>query len=114
LVAEAECVDESREFQKGPLLSAQCGDKNEPSTSTKNVVTFEHRPSVSVATEQHYKASTSMSFKVSGDLTLELVFDIGGQTVSLEVTESGLSIEMESGMKFTVPMKQKSELKKAV
>ena len=55
-----------------------------------------------------------MSFKVSGDLTLELVFDIGGQTVSLEVTESGLSIEMESGMKFTVPMKQKSELKKAV
>lgn len=55
-----------------------------------------------------------MSFKVSGDLTLELAFDIGGQTVALEVTESGLSIEMEGGMKFTVPMKQKSELKKAV
>ena len=60
------------------------------------------------------KSSTSMSFKVSGDLALDLQFDIGGKTVAIEVTEAGLSIEMEGGMKFTVPVSEKSSFKKAV
>lgn len=58
--------------------------------------------------------STSMSFKVQGNLTLDLQFDIGGKTVSLEVTEEGLSIVMDGGMKFTVPVTETSALKKAV
>ncbi len=58
--------------------------------------------------------STSMSFKVQGNLTLDLQFDIGGKTVSLEVTEEGLSIVMDGGMKFTVPVSEKSAHKKAV
>lgn len=60
------------------------------------------------------EASTSMSFKVQGNITLELQFDIGGKTVALEVTETGLAIEMEGGMKFIVPVSEKSGLKKAV
>ncbi len=58
--------------------------------------------------------STSMSFKVQGNLTLDLKFEIGGKTVALEVTESGLTIEMDGGMKFTVPVTETSALKKAV
>ena len=58
--------------------------------------------------------STSMSFKVQGNLTLDLNFEIGGKTVSLEVTEAGLTIEMDGGMKFTVPVTEKAALKKAV
>ena len=53
-----------------------------------------------------------MSFKVQGDLTLELAFDVGGKTISLEVTEAGLSIEMEGGVKFTVPVSEASGIKK--
>jgi hypothetical protein len=60
------------------------------------------------------RAHTSMSFKVQGDLTLELQFDIGGKIVSLGISESGLAIEMEGGVKFTVPITEKDILKKAV
>lgn len=53
------------------------------------------------------KHSTSMSFKVQGQMNLELQFDIGGKVVSLEVTEHGLSIQMEGGMTFHVPVQDK-------
>lgn len=49
-------------------------------------------------------AGTSMSFKVQGSMTLDLEFNIGGKVVALQVTESGLSIEMDGGAKFTVPV----------
>lgn len=51
-------------------------------------------------------AGTSMSFKVSGDINLQLEFDVGGKIVSLAVTETGLSIQMEGGMTFSVPLKK--------
>ncbi|WPU64402.1 hypothetical protein [Peredibacter starrii] len=57
-------------------------------------------------------ASTSMSFKVQGNLSLELQFDIGGKVVCLEVTESGLNIEMDGGMKFTVPVSAETTSRK--
>ena len=59
-------------------------------------------------------ASTSMSFKVQGNLALELQFDIGGKVVSLEVTETGLAIEMEGGARFSLPLTESSSVKKAV
>ena len=58
-------------------------------------------------------AGTSMSFKVQGDLNLELQFDIGGKMVSLDVTESGLTITMDGGMTFTVPLHGKPHSKVA-
>lgn len=66
------------------------------------------------APKETSSSSTSMSFKVQGNLTLDLQFDIGGKTVALEVTEDGLTIVMDGGMKFTVPVAEKSALKKAV
>jgi hypothetical protein len=58
-------------------------------------------------------APASMSFKVSGDINLELQFDIGGKVVSLNVTESGLNIEMEDGMSFKVPLSNTAHKKAA-
>lgn len=56
------------------------------------------------------KAMSAMSFKVSGDLNMELEFDIGGKVVCLEVTEAGLNILMEGGVTFHVPV---GDLKKS-
>ncbi len=50
------------------------------------------------------KPTSAMSFKVSGDLNMELQFDIGGKVVCLEVTEAGLNIQMEGGVTFHVPV----------
>lgn len=58
--------------------------------------------------------ATSMSFKVQGDLTLNLQFEIGAKSVVLQVTEEGLTIEMDGGVKFTVPVSETTSLKKAV
>ncbi len=50
---------------------------------------------------------TSMSFKVSGELNLELQFDVGGKIISMNVSEDGLAIVMDGGMTFTVPLQHK-------
>jgi hypothetical protein len=80
-------------------------------TSTPNVVSMgptkkESTPSPS--------PTSSMSFRVQGELTIDLQFDIGGKVVCLEVSEKGLTIEMDGGAKFTVPVSEKSSHKKAV
>lgn len=59
-------------------------------------------------------ASSSMTFKVQGQLSLDLKFEIGSKVVCLEINESEFSIQMEGGVKFTIPVHEKSELKKAV
>ena len=59
------------------------------------------------AVEKHSPSHTAMSFKVQGELNLELQFDVGGKIVSMTVSEHGLSIVMDGGMTFTVPMKDK-------
>lgn len=58
-------------------------------------------------------SGTSMSFKVQGDLNLELQFDIGGKIVSLAVSEKGLTIQMDGGMTFNVPLTDKAAQKKS-
>jgi hypothetical protein len=103
----------SEEKISDPVMEelAHLDEKVSIPTSTANVVSLESKRTASKETSG---ASTSMSFKVQGNLTLELQFDIGGKVVSLEVTETGLSIEMEGGVKFTVPVNEKSSFKKAV
>lgn len=80
-------------------------------TATEKVVSLDSKRAAPKETSSN---STSMSFKVQGNLTLDLNFEIGGKTVSLEVTEAGLTIEMDGGMKFTVPVTEKAAFKKAV
>jgi hypothetical protein len=59
-------------------------------------------------------AKSSMSFKVQGDLTLELALEIAGKSVILDVSETGLTIKMENGVTFNVPMSENTAYKKAV
>jgi hypothetical protein len=59
-------------------------------------------------------APASMMFKVQGNMELELQFEIGGKTVALAVTETGLTIELENGATFSVPVSDAQPLKKAV
>ena len=58
-------------------------------------------------------APASLTFKVAGEMTVNLAFEVNGQSVALAVTEDGLSIEMESGAKFTLPLAKAEHAKKA-
>lgn len=84
----------------------------EPTMTKSNVVNLGTKPAPEASSKTG--ASTSMSFKVQGDISLELQFDIGGKVVSLNVSETGLEIELQGGMKFTVPVSETTNLKKAV
>lgn len=48
--------------------------------------------------------TNSMSFKIQGDFAVHLNFDFNGKVVSLDVSESGLVVEMDGGVKFEVPV----------
>lgn len=50
------------------------------------------------------RSPACMSFKVQGDLNLDLEFEIGGKFVSLQVAEDGLTIVLDGGMTFKVPV----------
>lgn len=56
---------------------------------------------------------SSMTFKVQGEMSMDLSFEIGGKCISLTVSEAGLTIEMEGGVNFNVPLEQKTSAKKA-
>lgn len=58
--------------------------------------------------------NTSMSFQVSGDMAVQLSFNVSGHEIQLSVSEhEGLVIGMDSGAKFTVPFVTQQEEKKA-
>ncbi len=69
-------------------------------TQESPVLSFESKKTSSPSKS----SATSMSFKVHGELNLELLFDIGGKTVGLEVSHQGLTIQMDGGMTFNVPL----------
>jgi hypothetical protein len=79
--------------------------------STANVVSMGPTIKESVSGSS---PTSSMSFRVQGELTIDLQFDIGGKVVCLEVSEKGLTIEMDGGAKFSIPISEKSSHKKAV
>jgi hypothetical protein len=105
-------VAESKESVPGP---AHVTVSKETPVSTANIVSLESKRAIIQEAPVHStSSSTSMSFKVQGNLTLDLQFDIGGKIVCLEVTESGLAIEIEGGIKFAVPVVAPTSIKKAV
>jgi hypothetical protein len=87
-------------------------EKSIPVTSKKvpEVLQLErkHQPQ-----ESKTVAPASMKFKVQGEMNMELEFEIGGKTIMLEVSESGLCIQMDGGVSFNVPVSAHS-VKKAV
>ena len=117
IMKEIEALEEdftSDEIKEASPVLAELAELSEEEAipvSTANVVSLESKRTAPNSTTS---PSTAMSFKVQGNLTLELNFEIGGKTVALEVTEAGLNIELEGGMKFTVPVSDSSSLKKAV
>jgi hypothetical protein len=56
---------------------------------------------------------SSLSFKVEGQMSLSLSFEVNGQSVYLTISDDGLDIEMETGAKFTLPMSSKAHRKSA-
>ena len=57
-------------------------------------------------------AQTSMSFQVEGEMKLNLNFCVGGQNVSLHVSDQGFEIELAGGAKFTLPLHHVQQGKK--
>ena len=57
--------------------------------------------------------STSMDFSVEGNMKMNLFFKVGGKTVHLHVNEGAFEIELEGGMKFSIPVHEQSDKKAA-
>lgn len=88
-------------------------DQSVPETNKKEtVLPFERKAPVKTVAKT--SAQSSMSFKVQGDMNVNLQFEIAGKTVSLDVTEAGLTIVMDGGMTFSVPVSDAHSVKKAV
>lgn len=68
------------------------------------------KPSTSSQPSGH----TSMQFFVEGNMHMDLGFNIGGQQVKIHVGgHEGLVIELDSGVKFTVPLEAGHSNRKA-
>lgn len=52
------------------------------------------------------KFPTSMNFKVQGEMSIDLQFDVGGKVVHLAVSETGLNVSMDGGVTFSVPFEK--------
>jgi len=56
---------------------------------------------------------SSMSFTVEGDMKLDLNFNVSGKQVQLNISENGFELELEGGMKFSIPLDDQSSHKKS-
>lgn len=56
---------------------------------------------------------TSMNFSVEGDMKMNLFFNIAGKSVALHIHEGSFEIELEGGMKFSVPVSDQEHKKAA-
>jgi hypothetical protein len=65
--------------------------------------TPEHAPVVAKKSTGNLPES-SLNFSVQGDMKLNLFFNIGGKSVQLNIKEEGLEIELDGGMKFSIPL----------
>ena len=62
-------------------------------------------------------SKSSMEFCVSGDMVLDLTFNVGGQSVQIAIDQdNGFVIQMQGGMTFSIPLNNtvKNSVKKAV
>ncbi|MAX67896.1 MAG: hypothetical protein QF441_00505 [Bacteriovoracaceae bacterium] len=59
------------------------------------------------------KTHSSMSFKVEGDMKLDLSFQVSGKEIHLNISEEVFEIELEGGMKFSLPVHSQNSNKKA-
>ena len=101
-VAEVVELRKTQEVPEATKAEISHGLEGQPTqeTSPKSV----NASSLATTVGNEEGAKTQMDFNVSGNLNLKLNFKVGQNTVSLEVDQKvGLVIEMENGVKFTVP-----------
>lgn len=72
-----------------------------------------HHPEKVTPLKKDSHAPAALSFKVEGQMTMHLTFEVNGQCISLAVTEHGVAIETESGAKFTLPLQHEAHKKAA-
>ena len=56
---------------------------------------------------------TAMEFSVQGEMKLNLTFHVNGKKVELAIDENDFNIELDGGMKFSIPLDSGKEGKKA-
>ncbi len=86
-------------------------EKTVLATNHEDKVVPMKKPAPEVKSPSH--APASLSFQVSGQMTVNLSFEVNGQSVLLAVSEEGLVIETESGAKFTLPLSKEAAKKAA-
>ena len=65
------------------------------------------------ATPKAGAGHSAMSFSVEGDMKLDLSFNVSGKIVHLNINQDGFELELDGGMKFSIPLDQASSGKKA-
>lgn len=114
---EEEFSDDSEKVEASAVMEELAEMDEEKSVpvmnKTDSVLPFEKKVAPKT-TPKTATAPTTMSFKVQGEMNLELQFEIGGKTIQLDVSETGLNIQMEGGVTFSVPVSSAQSLKKAV
>jgi hypothetical protein len=110
IMKEIEALEDEFKSEGEPAVLAELSELDETASipAKSKVVPFESKTPSAGKT-----SGTSMSFKVQGDLKLDLQFDVGGKIVVLNVSENGLTIQMDGGMTFSVPLVEKSASKKS-
>lgn len=112
--AESETTPEaSHEEEQGEEVSSEVMQELAETPIEQTVQKTNHSDNnvVNMKTTQTNSASSSLTFKVEGEMTVSLNFEVNGQSVSLAVNSEGLCIETESGAKFSLPMHQEAARK---
>ena len=82
--------------------------------SHDNVHEFKNIKNVSEAKKEFSGTSkSSMNFSVEGDMHLNLSFNISGKTVNLNINEDSFDIELQDGMKFSIPISDSHKFDKS-
>lgn len=127
---EREYDDETPESKEAsaPVVEEEVVTEIETTTTEHkedNIVSFKPKAKAVTSGEGH-----QVDFQASGQMDFAMNFEIAGQTAHLEVTENGLvvsldgmhlsvneeegcTVEMDGGVKFSVPMKSKAKSSKA-
>ena len=96
------------ELSKMPVDDITPSAKHEPQASLESEEHNIHHIQKAPTSKDRGATKTAMSFHVEGDMRFELSFHIAGKFVGLTVTEEGLEIGLDGGVKFTVPVDETS------
>ncbi|MFT6069912.1 MAG: hypothetical protein ACJAT2_000926 [Bacteriovoracaceae bacterium] len=117
----------SKETEVEVVVQEDSVEETIAETTEDNVVSFEQK----VKTKSHTSSGEQqVEFQGSGQMNFAMNFEVAGQTAHLEITEAGLvvsldgmhlsvnetegcTVEMEGGVKFSVPMSTKAKSSKA-